>query len=86
MDWRYKAACIGEDTALFFPIGTTGPALAQVERAKAICQECIVVLQCLEWALENNQQDGIWGGLSEDQRRSLRRRRQRHDGRGVPGA
>lgn len=77
MDWRQKAACLDEDPELFFPIGTTGPALEQVERAKQICRRCPVIEQCLEWALETNQDAGVWGGLSEDERRTLRRSRQR---------
>ncbi len=77
MNWRSKAACLDEDPELFFPVGTTGPALDQVERAKSICRVCEVSVQCLEWALETNQDAGVWGGLSEDERRSLRRARQR---------
>lgn len=77
MDWRQDAACIGEDPELFFPVGTTGPALEQVERAKAVCRRCPVIDQCLEWALATNQDSGVWGGMSEDERRALRRSRQR---------
>ena len=77
MDWRNLAACVNEDPELFFPIGSTGPAVEQVERAKAICHGCAVTEQCLEWALETNQDAGVWGGLSEEERRSLRRSRQR---------
>jgi WhiB family transcriptional regulator, redox-sensing transcriptional regulator len=75
--WRAKAACLDEDPELFFPLGSTGPALDQVERAKDYCRRCPVINHCLEWALETNQQDGIWGGLTEDQRRSLHRNRRR---------
>ncbi|MGH3922228.1 MAG: WhiB family transcriptional regulator [Pseudonocardiaceae bacterium] len=75
--WRAQAACLEEDPELFFPVGVTGRALDQIEQAKAVCQRCPVVGACLEWALETNQQDGVWGGLSEDQRRTLRRRRGR---------
>lgn len=77
MDWRHRAACIGEDPELFFPIGSTGTALEQVDAAKAVCGRCPVTDDCLEWALETNQDAGVWGGLSEDERRSLRRSRQR---------
>ncbi|MGH8902406.1 MAG: WhiB family transcriptional regulator [Egibacteraceae bacterium] len=76
--WREKAACRELDTALFFPIGTTGPALEQIARAKAVCASCPVIRECLEWALDNNEQDGIWGGTDEDKRRRLRRALQRH--------
>ena len=77
MDWRQHAACIGEDPELFFPVGSTGPALEQVERAKAVCRTCEVVEHCLEWALDSNQDAGVWGAMSEDERRALRRSRQR---------
>lgn len=77
MDWRHTAACRDEDPELFFPIGTTGPALMQVEDAKAVCRRCDVSEACLNWALENGQDAGVWGGLSEDERRVLKRRRAR---------
>lgn len=76
-DWCDGAACVGLDTELFFPLGMTGPALDQAERAKAVCAGCAVAGECLEWALVTGQQDGIWGGLTEDERRRLRRIRQR---------
>jgi len=78
MDWRHRAACLTEDPELFFPIGSSGPALAQVEVAKRICMRCDVREQCLAWALENGQDHGVWGGLSEDERRALKRRQARH--------
>jgi WhiB family redox-sensing transcriptional regulator len=74
MDWRHHAACLTEDPELFFPIGNTGPALAQIEEAKAVCGKCEVVDTCLKWALETGQDSGVWGGLSEDERRALKRR------------
>jgi WhiB family redox-sensing transcriptional regulator len=74
MDWRHNAACLTEDPELFFPIGNTGPALAQIEEAKAVCHRCPVVDTCLKWALENGQDAGVWGGMSEDERRALKRR------------
>jgi WhiB family redox-sensing transcriptional regulator len=77
MHWRTKAGCLDQDPELFFLIGSTGHALDQLERAKAVCRRCKVITQCLEWAMKTNQQDGVWGGLSEDERRTLRRTRQR---------
>ncbi len=77
MDWRHRAACRDEDPELFFPIGTTGPALLQIEEAKAVCRRCDVREQCLQWALDTGQDAGVWGGLSEDERRALKRRRAR---------
>jgi WhiB family redox-sensing transcriptional regulator len=77
MDWRHAAACLDEDPELFFPVGNTGPALLQIEEAKAVCARCDVAPSCLEWAINNNQDSGVWGGLSEDERRSLKRRNAR---------
>src|SRR5829696_6899601 len=71
--WRRDAACRDTDPELFFPIGTTGPALAQIETAKAVCRDCPAQGPCLEFALSTNQDSGIWGGTSEDERRKLRR-------------
>jgi len=75
--WQSKAACIDEDPELFFPIGNTGPALQQIEEAKIVCRSCPVVDTCLKQALENGDDHGIWGGMSEDERRALRRRQAR---------
>lgn len=77
MSWRNQAACKNEDPELFFPIGTTGPAIEQARTAKRVCTVCAVREECLEFALVSKQDAGIWGGLTEDERRSLRRLRQR---------
>src|ERR1700742_197140 len=74
MDWRHRAVCRDEDPELFFPIGNTGPALMQIEEARAVCRRCEVVDTCLQWALDSGQDAGVWGGLSEDERRALKRR------------
>ncbi len=71
-DWRHHAACRGVDPELFFPIGNTGPSALQIEDAKAVCRRCDVVDQCLEWAVDNGIPYGVWGGMSEDERRALR--------------
>jgi WhiB family redox-sensing transcriptional regulator len=73
--WRTKAACLDEDPELFFPNGNTGRALEQIEQAKAVCLTCSVSDQCLQWALKTKQDAGVWGGTSEDERRSLKRRK-----------
>lgn len=73
--WRDEALCRDTDPDLFFPIGTTGQALIQIERAKSVCGECPARSDCLDFALETNQDAGIWGGTSEDERRLLRRQR-----------
>lgn len=75
MDWRHRAACRDVDPELFFPIGNTGPAILQIEEAKQVCRRCDVTDACLRWALESGQEAGVWGGMSEDERRALKRRR-----------
>jgi WhiB family redox-sensing transcriptional regulator len=74
MNWRDRAACRTEDPDLFFPIGTTGPALDQLTEAQSVCHRCPVRDECLAWALDTGQRAGVWGGLSEDERRRLRQR------------
>lgn len=73
VDWRDDSACLDEDPELFFPIGTTGPALAQIEEAKAVCRRCAVIDECLRWALDRGEDAGVWGGLSEAERLTLKR-------------
>jgi WhiB family transcriptional regulator, redox-sensing transcriptional regulator len=74
MTWRNSAACLDEDPELFFPTGNSGPAFVQIEAAKVICHRCEVIDRCLEWAIEFGQDAGVWGGLSADERRALKRR------------
>jgi len=71
--WRSQALCRDTDPDLFFPVGTTGAALVQIEQARAVCRECPVQSDCLDFALATNQDSGIWGGTSEDERRQLRK-------------
>jgi len=75
--WRAAASCRSADPDLFFPVGTTGPAVDHIRSAKAVCAACPVQEPCLEFALETNQDSGIWGGASEDERRAIRRARAR---------
>ena len=72
-EWRSLASCQDTDPDLFFPVGTTGPAIEQIANAKAVCRVCDVQKQCLDYALTTNQDSGIWGGTSEEERRALRR-------------
>jgi len=72
-EWRRHAACRDTDPDLFFPVGTTGPAIEQIENAKAVCKQCDAQADCLEFALATNQDSGIWGGTSEEERRKLRK-------------
>lgn len=68
--WQEEANCLGVDPDLFFP--ERG---ASTREAKAVCAGCEVRVDCLEYALANGEKFGIWGGLSERERRRLRRQR-----------
>ena len=70
LGWQTDALCAQTDPEAFFPEkgGST-------RDAKRICTGCVVRGQCLEYALENDERFGIWGGLSERERRKLRRGR-----------
>lgn len=68
--WQTRANCLGVDPDLFFP--ERG---ASTKEAKGVCRGCEVRLECLEYALQNGEKFGIWGGLSERERRRIRRQR-----------
>ena len=72
--WQEQSACRSSDPEMFFPVGTTGQALDNIDRAKAICTTCTVQEECLDYALNTNQEAGVWGGYAEDERRRLRKR------------
>ena len=66
--WQDLANCLGVDPDLFFP--ERG---ASTREAKEVCRGCVVREDCLEYALANGEKFGIWGGLSERERRRIRR-------------
>ena len=66
--WQERANCLGVDPDLFFP--ERG---ASTREAKGVCKGCEVRLECLEYALAHGEKFGIWGGLSERERRRVRR-------------
>ncbi len=68
--WQRQANCMGVDPDLFFP--ERG---ASTREAKEVCRGCVVREECLEYALANGEKFGIWGGLSERERRRIRRAR-----------
>jgi WhiB family redox-sensing transcriptional regulator len=68
--WQERANCLGVDPDLFFP--ERG---ASTREAKSVCRGCEVRLECLEYALAQGEKFGIWGGLSERERRRVRRQR-----------
>lgn len=69
MPWKDQAACRGADLALFFP----EPGAKYLE-AKVVCDRCPVKVECLDYALDNGELFGIWGGSTEKERRRLRRK------------
>jgi WhiB family redox-sensing transcriptional regulator len=77
-DWTDRANCLGVDPALFFP--ARGDSTAE---AKAVCRSCTVRAQCLEYALVNVEKHGVWGGMSERERRRIRTARARARNRQV---
>jgi WhiB family redox-sensing transcriptional regulator len=75
--WQHRAACQDEDSELFFPVSDVGPGARQVEQAKAVCARCPVRSACLEYALDNGLDHGVFGGVTERERRNLARRSHR---------
>ena len=72
--WRDRAACRGPETALFFPPTATerrDEREARERHTKAICHECPVQPECLDYTLGLGEMHGIWGGLNESERRGL---------------
>ena len=75
--WRKRAACRDANPELFFSVGQGPDAEAFTEAAKKVCGRCPVRKQCLDWALTTDQDYGVWGGLTEDERRAAQGRRRR---------
>jgi WhiB family redox-sensing transcriptional regulator len=69
-EWMYRGKCRGMDPARFFPSNSVG-----VEVAQRVCEDCPVAAECLDYALEHQIENGIWGGASERRRRLILRRR-----------
>jgi WhiB family redox-sensing transcriptional regulator len=75
LSWHDFAACAETDPDLFFPEGHGG----STRGAKRVCRACPVTGLCLEYALANDERFGVWGGLSEQERRRLRQDRNRNE-------
>lgn len=76
--WSDDAACAGADLTLFFPVGRGGvPASVGAADAKRYCGMCHVRLECLTHALESREEYGVWGGMDEDERAALRKKRRK---------
>ena len=82
LTWKLAGACRSADTDMFFPISD-----AESGPAKAVCGVCRVQGHCLEYALTTREPEGIWGGHTFVERRSiLRRRRERERARAAISA
>ncbi len=72
-DWRQLAACRSTEPDLFFPIGTTGRPSTRSRRPSGSAARCDAQEPCLDFALATNQESGVWGATSEEERRKLRK-------------
>jgi len=72
LSWRQKGACRGLDPVIFYPASEEDAA-----EAKTVCSMCAVREACLEWALAKREQDGVWGGATERERRRMIRQRRK---------
>jgi WhiB family redox-sensing transcriptional regulator len=72
LSWRRRAACRGIEPEIFYPVSEE-----EAEEAKAVCAQCEVRQACLEFALNNRERDGVWGGATERERRRIIRQRRR---------
>lgn len=71
-EWRKKSACYGGNTNLFFPTKEDHSSCSlQIAMSRLICVTCPVRIDCLKFALENNEKHGIWGGIVPRDRRKL---------------
>lgn len=73
-DWTDLAACLETDAEAFFPEHGAGTSW-ETNVAKRICRGCEVQAECLDWAIKIDAPSGIWGGLTEGERRKLKRQR-----------
>lgn len=74
-DWRRRGACLDVDPEIFFPIGHGEAVLPQLEQAKQVCRSCRVTEECLGWALEVGELEGVWGGTAPEERLPMLRGR-----------
>lgn len=95
--WLDRAACAGEDPEIFFPLSDTLAPGAEARLALELCRRCPVLSACRGWAVEQGEDNGIWGATTAAQRRAIRRatadgglrpahRRRHPPADGAPGA
>lgn len=69
--WQRSAACRTTRTKIFYPFDSKED---EIQFAKSICDQCEVQQQCLDYAMSRREDNGVWGGLSEEERRDIRRK------------
>lgn len=74
VSWQDDAKCLDEKPELFFPVGDTKKSINQTKKAVSICKSCKVAVRCLEYSIKENLEYGVYGGLSEDERKALKRK------------
>ncbi len=73
LSWRLRGACSGLDPEIFYTVSEDEGA----DEAKAVCATCVVQQQCLEFALDSRESEGVWGGATEKERRRILRQRRK---------
>ena len=76
--WQARAGCRGPQAAVFFPpthAERKEEKLRREQRAKAICETCVVRRECLDYAIRIREPHGIWGGFNEMERKQILERR-----------
>lgn len=71
VEWSDQAACLSAEPEQFFPVGGAAAARWETEAAKEVCGRCAVLTRCRDYALATRQPFGVWGGLDEEERRTL---------------
>jgi len=71
VEWSKNAACQGAEPEQFFPVGTGGASMREINAAKAVCRRCSVIDECRDFAFQTRQPFGVWGGTDEEERRAL---------------
>ncbi|MCU1379698.1 MAG: WhiB family transcriptional regulator, redox-sensing transcriptional regulator [Acidimicrobiales bacterium] len=70
LSWKARGACRWVEPELFYPVSD-----ADADPAKRVCASCAVKQQCLDYAVDSREFEGVWGGLTGNERRALHRRR-----------
>ena len=75
LSWRKRAECLDAPSDWFFAKSENGKITAAMRKGLALCEQCPVRVECLEWAVDTNQEMGVLGGMTPNARRRLRRQR-----------